>query len=226
MKLSYSSIISTVTSKNLRLQYTTIPSGGYYIYAWDGSQYYDSTIIDSSDITNFETNYKSSCNKKINPIETGTGWLKVRPRKASGDIQLKYIYFTSATSNNFDDAGDSDYTISINEAHTKTIIDFMPDYDYELAGGRLRALSSSIANNTISLNFIMAPDIPEAYSGNYYIITNKHIDDDEKFFVMNEEPKCMLYDPLVPQASKVRLEINHSVDEQISFEYNLKIYRI
>lgn len=201
----------------------------YHIYGYNGNIFYEcyiDSIDNASDVSEYESVYISNANQKVEPIEAATGWIKVRPRKASGDLQMKYIYFTTATDDDFDNDDDSDYTITINEAKTKTIIDFCPEYNYELSGGVLKALESDILSGTTKVNFIIAPDIPEQYGGNYYLISNKKITNDNKSFEMDDEPKLIKYDSQVATASKTRLELNHSVNRQINYEYNLKIYRV
>lgn len=79
MKLTYSDFINKCTCKDLKIQFDLIVSipKEYHLYAYDQQIYYETFINeedDSSDVTDFETNYQSTSNQCIvTPVEVSNG---------------------------------------------------------------------------------------------------------------------------------------------------------
>lgn len=227
LQYTYSEFMNIIGYKNIGhlLQYKTIKDG-YKIWAYDDSQYFYckiNTIDNTNDIIDFEENFKDDANKKLLSKESATNWLKVRSRKASGDIYLNWIYFTTGDENSFDNGGDGDYTILATS--TKTIIDFNPSYDYELEGGMIRTIGD-ITSNSIKASLVFAPDIPKEMGGSECPINNVKFDNEKKYYEMRTDVKLIKYRSDVPIANKARLELTHSVEDSINFEFCLYIFRI
>ena len=159
----------------------------------------------------------------VYPVETLTQWLKVRPRRLAGDLYLNFIYFTTTSTGNFDAGGDTNFSMSVNEAHTKTYIDFCPTFNYEAGGGSIKLLSG-LTSGYCKVKFIGAPDYPVEYGGSVEFVRNKRLGPDYVDYTNDDiDPKLMKYIAQYPGINKLRLEVTHEADAKINFEYYLMI---
>jgi len=224
---SYTDFINLVGFKNglNRLQFKEL-TNLYKIWFVDGTVesfcllYKD---FDSASINDFKTKYQSYSNQKIDPIETATGWMKIRSRKVSGDLKGKYVYFTTGDDQSLDADGDTHYSIAVTTG--KTIIDFMPNYNYEIAGGyvRINATAMEMEDNWVKAKFIMAPDIPVEYGGSWPFISNKKFNKYCLEYSREVDPKLMKYDAVNP-INKIRLELTYDTNPEVEVEIYLDIY--
>jgi len=155
------------------------------------------------------------------PIESLTSWLKVRPRKVAGDIYINFVYFTTTSTGGFDAGGDTHFSISVNQAHTQTFVDFCPDYTYEAGGGSVTILSST-STGECKAKFVGAPDYPVQYGGSIEFIRNKKLSlAFPVYAILDIDPKIFKYSAGTPGTNKLRLQIDHAANECISIEYYL-----
>lgn len=72
MKLDYTAFKSIITAKGLRWQHieNTEFKHSYYFYAYDQGALYESVTDNPDEISDFETNYKSSSNQNIQPVSS------------------------------------------------------------------------------------------------------------------------------------------------------------
>lgn len=172
--------------------------------------------VSKVDVTNTSLTAKLSY-----PIESGTSWLKVRPRRIAGDLYINFVYFTTTSTGSFDAGDDPHFSMSVSEDQTKTYIDFNPDYTYEAGGGGIIMLSST-STGECKVTFIGAPDYPPEYGGSIEFIRNKKLSMERKEYILNDiDPKSMRYSAGTPGTNKLRLQVEHAADEKISFEYYL-----
>jgi hypothetical protein len=229
MTAEYTTFINRCTSQELKIQAVYYKYGieeydAYSLKAFDGCYVLEIDVANipdnNAEYTDFVSHYLSLSNKKIIPFETVTGWLKVRSRKLSGDLQMNFIYFTTGILSSFDDGGVTEYSMLINEAKTLTCIDFSPAYDCELGGGGIRVISD-LSGKNLKVNFIAAPDIPSQYGGSFKFVGNKRFDSYRMEYQLDTDPKLIKYNAAIPTANKMRLEVTHGATDLIAIEYYL-----
>jgi hypothetical protein len=159
IEISWSEFKSQVNAKSLKIQYVT-SNDNYHIVAFDSlfKMYCILPIgVDNSDTTDFETNYKSSSNVKIEDIDAQGRQII---RTASGQsgwtyfahpIEFQTAKFGSLYGKNYSNSDRNDITIKfydVNNAEVtdsqyeadvvKTVVLFKPNYDYEMISGYIR----------------------------------------------------------------------------------------
>jgi len=112
--------------------------------------------------TDFETNFKSKCNIPEAPRT------RITTNQLGRKLHSRFITFMTSSKDNYDNTdwrdnpyGDLTYTmfdpegnVTLNDSECKeTWIDWMPDYDYEVAGGSL-FIPPELANRVISVDNI------------------------------------------------------------------------
>lgn len=185
---SWSSFKSLVTDKDLRPQYKET-NNSYDIHAIEGGFVWSITLLknDGDDVTDFEDNHKDIYNTSVSSLDLD-GALVVRQKaaKKGWHYAVTPIEFESArrstsvysrTSDGTDRDGvtlkvydDEDEEITedgVDYANlavaVKTVIDFEPEYDYEVIGGFIRSIND--ISSDIRLWIVAVPDIPEMYGG-------------------------------------------------------------
>lgn len=183
-KLEWSDYKSFVTTRGLSIQWLD-DSQFYYLYAIDGALQIecllDKNPSDSTDLDDFEDNYKTAANTNLAQLDTDGAQI-VRNKAAKKGwtfCSLPFEFETARLSDTLfsqDSAGNARsfitlkaYDVSNNEVTTpglagvnyasivKTVIDFEPPYDYEIIGGDIRTLTSIASDMRLWL--IAAPDI-------------------------------------------------------------------
>jgi len=246
--ITYTEFISICISKKLKIQYRELVDAirkTYSLFAYDGYKCYKCIIDEVADVSEFETIYKATSNQPIDPrdestgaglvtlnntsistrlnypVESLTSWVKVRPRKIAGDLYVNFVYFTTTSTGSFDAGNDSHFSMSLSSDHTKTYIDFCPDYTYEAGGGGAIILSS-ISTGECKVAFIGAPDYPPEYGGSVEFVRNKKLSLVRNECILNDiDPKLMRYSASTPGSNKLRLQVEHAANAKISFEYYL-----
>lgn len=180
--MSWTDFKSICNSKSLLMQIEA-ETGAYYLAAYDGPQKYATSIMKedpaNADQTDFETNYKSNTNKKLEPIDEDSATI-VRPKaaKAGWKAQFHSLRISTATTSGIvskkrdgSNTGFTTYVMKdVNGATTaveagcvETVITWEPDHDMELVGGQL--LQSGPPSTSIMLWVTAAAHIPAAYGG-------------------------------------------------------------
>ncbi len=224
---TYSDFISIVNSKGILLQYDQVeiasPVGyKYYLFAFDGSIKYQSTIYLQTEITDFETNYKSLSNKPLDIRESGTGITKVKPRPVEGTMAVVSVYCQLGNPETLDPAGNPHYRV-ITTTPGVTEIRFKPNYGYYITGGYLK-LRSDLNTSFVKCNFIFAPDFPPEYGGGWSFINNLKLDNSTREFKADVPPKYIKYYVGIDIASELSLKIFHDVNEHAEIEMRMDIY--
>jgi len=147
----------------------------YYIWLTfrDQKLYIPYLEKETDDVTEFEASYKSLCNIPEAPR------MRITTNKLGRKLHSRFITFMTSEQDNFDNTdwkevpyADLTYImLDINGAPTadnslckETYIDWMPDYDYEVAGGSLY-IPPVLGERTISIQSITA-------SGDYAVATS------------------------------------------------------
>jgi len=227
VKQSYTDFIALVTARELSGQYKYYLSGvnqdipSYYLFVYDGPQIYEEDIQDSDSVTHFETNYKSSWNKPIEKREPGTGLIQYKPRPVEATLYAQFIYFTTGVADSLDAPNDSWYIDVSTPGLTK--VGARPPYNYYIDGGGYQLIGNMDGNSRIK--FIMAPNIPEQYGGNVYLIQNKKIVRNDDSFVLEVPPKFVKYYPENPYANEIQIYIEHDEHSRMQIEFYARFYK-
>jgi hypothetical protein len=159
IEISWSEFKSRVNTKSLKIQYVT-SNENYHIVAFDSlfKMYCILPIgVDNSDTTDFETNYKSTANSKIEDVDSQgrqiiraaagqSGWtyfahpIEFQTAKFNSLYEKNYSASNrSACTIKFYDANNAEVTDSQYESNVvKTVVLFKPTYDYEMISGYIR----------------------------------------------------------------------------------------
>lgn len=248
MLLDWTSFKNLCTAKKLNMQYDEIASG-YDLFFYDDQHkvkcYLSKYPSDTTDLDDFENNYKSNCNKRIsNPKDTdGSSLQRTKITNTGWNYQLKGLEFTtsdldSTYSKDADDNDLGDISIKLYDSNgdeitteldepncVKTVVDWEPSYDYELIGGMFKVKQLIVSD--VRLWIIGVPDVPAQYGGNKLFASGVNLQ-----FVGLEEgvradgraSKLLLYDP-VYHTNKLRLILKHSAGYQVSMHMLLELFK-
>jgi hypothetical protein len=229
MLLTYTEFITISNYKTLRMQYKELTEAvrkTYYLYAYDWNEKYEVIIDDSSEVTNFETNYKNSTytNKPIITIENETGLWRVRNRDVEGTLAQSFVYCITGDEESLDSS--KYYTVSTSTGTSTgvTKVLFSPILGYYITGGGLKLLGNLTERNYIKVGVTFAPNFPQAYGGNWKFVINKKFTNDFREFEATVPSKFIKYYSYYPTASEVEFSIEHHIDERVELELHLKTY--
>lgn len=230
--MEYDDFINICEIKDLLIQSNfrqeTENSDKYYeLVAIDGNIRYEchlNSIDTSTGLADFESNYLSSSNNKISQrmrFETSSERQDVRIRQVHGDLRRTFVYATMSSTGSLDAMDEAEYSISCPES-THTFVDFHPSYNYALTGGSIKLLSTPTA--PIKVSFIIAPDIPAEYGGNWPIVQNKKLIEKGDTFTEKVDSKFFKYRPEAPTSNKTRVHIDHVEGENAEIEFCLEVF--
>jgi len=198
----------------------------------------------TDDISDFETNYKTSCNPARKDIDSsGKPFARMAVSDTGNSLQWlsfhatagKYGIFTCVESDNTTDfqgftykiydANDDEITSAANEANAvKSVITFHPQFDLEMMAASLRQIETP----TSDMNMFMVIDPDENIGSKYEMVTGGH---DLRFFpalttafVDGKAPKKMVYDP-VYNTNKMAFILYHPVNTEHDIMLQLEYFR-
>lgn len=247
VKCDWESLKEFVLARSLSIQYVDY-DGNYYLSAHDGNFSVSMVLSkeDSDNLTDFETNFKASGNSKIIPTDTdGSVLNRAKTTKTGWHYQPHCIEFqTSDLGSNYNkdsDGNDLGFTTlklynSSNEEITsqatadltcvKTVIDWMPNHDYEIIGGKY--FHASLPAQDLRLWVIGIPDIPSQYGGSVpfsqgginlrYVGTGNGLDTDGR------SSKFLPYHA-VNKTNKLRVILKHSAGFKHKGMFIWEIYK-
>lgn len=108
----------------------------------------------------------------------------------------------------------------------KTVIDFEPNFDFEIIGGSLRINSNPASD--IRLWIVGAPDIPVEFGGSKEFtsgINLKFLAPDSAFDIDGRVTKFLAYDP-VNHTGKMRFILKHPAGSTVNLQFVVHIYRL
>lgn len=108
----------------------------------------------------------------------------------------------------------------------KTVVDFEPQFDYEMIGGSLRINNNPATD--VRLWIVGAPDIPAIYGGSKEFasgINLKFMAPDSSFEVDGRVTKYISYSS-VNHSGKLRLILKHSPGTKINMQFIIHLYRL
>jgi hypothetical protein len=233
LETSWKALRDSVNAKGIssRLQWRE-NNGKYDITIFDGSMCMTASIPitkpRNADQYEFEKDFKSNSNKLLNPTDNGnspltrfkiteTGWNyqlhgfafeTCKPN--SDDLEdhegnsLDYVTVKCYKENGEECENDQDAAVNC----TKTIMDWMPNFDYEILGGILR--QQNLPTEDVKVWVIGVPDIPQQFGGSKMFVVNanlKFIGLEEGICVDGRAPKHLQYSP--HNTNKIRVIIKH-----------------
>jgi hypothetical protein len=219
------------------LNYVELPDC-YYLWLCFRSQKIFIPYLEknTTECTDFETNYKSKCNIK-EAVEA-----RIRTCRYGRKQHCRFITLITSSQGTFDntnyldeDYGDVTYTmidasrnVTTNNSEAKeTWIDWMPAYSYEIRGGSVFIPETLVGDlNLWEIHVVGAPDIPRAYGGSLEFLANPRIKwNRNSQIVCNSEldPADVTYYPGIP-ANKIRFIFKHPVGAQVEFQIHLNLY--
>jgi hypothetical protein len=202
-----------------------------------------------ADKADFETNYKSSGNQPLYQSDSdGAQIVRVKAAKKGWSFWALPIEVTTSmlganayckdsagndiggiTCKIYDGANAEITVAGILNANlnlcTKTVVDFEPNFDYEIIGGSLRINSNP--SQDIRLWIVGAPDIPAIYGGSKEFasgINLKFLGPDSEFEVDGRVTKFLSYNATT-HSGKIRLILKHPAGSQVNMQFTLHMYR-
>lgn len=211
----------------------------YYIWLCYRQQklYIPMLTKNTSDATDFETNFKLLCNIAQAPEA------RLSTCRYGRKLHSRYISFYTATTDGYNndnyldvDQGDvtyimidADRNVTTNESLCKeTWIDFEPQYSLEIAGGDICIPATLPGDQDAwALHVIGAPDYPVQYGGSVQFIANPKLKWAKGSTVTEDESLNPVNIDYVPEYhyTKIRWIIKHPLGEQAEFQIHMRIYR-
>jgi len=228
---TYTELKNLMTAKNLSIQnfiqYKLLSTDEYYIYFTEnGNRHYCiiNSTDNSSDVTDFETNYKTNANQAVAPRDS-EGKPKINTKLVKGTLFAMFVYFTIGDDQSLEICDHLSDFWSINTSTGTstgiTEVSFKPPWSYDLVGGGFSVIGTKAETDAV-LEFTMAPTIPSYATS--FIHNKKIIKDNEQFFV-EAPPKTIYYNPSYPGANECMLQISHGLSDSTKIELYLKIYK-
>lgn len=246
MVLDWAVLKSIATARSLSIQWIDLEDR-YWLGVYDGifqvhSYIHKTAESDATSLADFEANFKATGNKSFTDAN---GALMIRPKAAKAGWVFGVVPVEVTTSKldslySQDSAGNSRFGISVkfynasnaevtdpaNEATVvKTVIDFEPNYDYEIIGGMLQQKSKPTTNTRLWV--LAAPDIPANYGGSKEMIGGinlAYIDPTDKVQFDGRATKYMQYNA-TDHRSKLRAIVKHDAGVQHDIMITFELYR-
>ena len=243
MELPWSEFKTSLTS--LRTKYIDRDST-YFLFAYDGPFLITckiNQVNDASDKSDFETNYKASFNKVLNPTDSdGSPMSRMKMFKESVAVRFHFISFETAklsslyhkkpdgTDHSYCtykiyDVNDAEITLQANEGNAvKTIIDWEPpSINYEIIGGGF--YQNAVPSTNVYVWCVGVPDVAEGYGGSIPFASGanlKHMNSGQAFVIDGRVPKTMNYNATY-HTSKFRFVFKHDAGVQHAASIRLDI---
>ena len=248
IEISWSEFKTQIISKSLKIQYVS-SNDNYHIVAFDSlfKLYCILPIgVDHADTLDFEANYKSTSNLKIEDVDSeGRQVTRTAAGKAgwtyfahpiefeTSKIGSLYESLHSGSSRGFSsikfyNSSDVEVTSAENEADiVKTVILCKPSYDYELLSGTLQ----QIVSPSTDIRIWVIGGIIEF--GNSYVkefaggVNMRYFDSNESLKTDGRAAKYMKKDiPGVPyQANQLQIIVKHNAGVQHKLMLTLEYFR-
>lgn len=252
MLVSWQILKSFAVSRSLSVQWIDL-SESYYLKVFDGMFVIETEIFKSdpagADQVDFETNFKLTGNTNLTQLDSdGAGIVRMKAAKKGWSFWAIPVEITTSTltgslyckdSQNvdipgitckiYDNSNDEITTAGLAginlSACTKTVIDFEPQFDYEIIGGALRINSNPVVD--VRLWIVGAPDIPAIYGGSKEFasgINLKFLAPDSSFEIDGRVTKFLTYNPVTHQG-KMRIILKHPPGLQVNLQVTIHLYR-
>lgn len=220
----------------------------YYLYAQENNLQIECIInkspSDTTDLDDFETNYLDLCNPYRQKFDvSGKPYARFAIAKEGNVMQTISFTFSTSTSGslscykNDNSTSLGSYftytmykadgtTTSTNILCVRTVIDFMPTFDYELIGGALWSKSAPLT--TIKAWMTIAPGISSSLGGNHEIATGgfdiSYIGGDKNLSLDGKAPKELKYNSGAG-SNKIRGDFYHAAGTAHEIMIQLRYFK-
>lgn len=240
-KVEWAPFKSFVQARTLSIQFIEL-TDKYWMRANDGPFELECELLkspsDTTDLLDFENNFKALGNKKLDPRDSdGSALNRTKITTTGWHYQLHGIEFETSKLNSLysKKVDNTDYGFStikfykdvsgveteitggdLNQTFLdanciKTVIDWEPTHDLEMIGGTLKQKTSPTQD--VHLWVVGVPDVAEAYGGSKPFVVNidlAYIGLEEGVSVDGRAPKYMQYSATY-HTTKLRLIFRHAV---------------
>ncbi len=251
MQVQWSAFKSFVDSRFLSIQW--IDDGNFYILKAIDSAFtlecnIDKNPSDTTDLTDFETNYKAKGNQSFSDIDgiplsrlkaSKKGWsfwalpIEINTSTIGGSLYAKDVSGTDIPGMTCKIYNGSNAEITVPGlldvnlgTCVKTVLDFEPAFDYEMIGGAVRINSNPAVD--VRLWIIGAPDIPAMYGGSKEFASGvnlKFLAPDSSFEIDGRVTKYVTYNAGTHQG-KLRVILKHPAGLNLNLQFILHTYRL
>lgn len=251
MKSQWVDFKAFVNARYLSIQYIE-DANFYYLKALDSAFTLecdlDKNPTDTTDLTDFVTNYKAKGNQSFSDIDgipfsrlkaSKKGWsfwaipIELTTSTLGGSVYLKDNAGTDipgVTCKIYDGGNAEITTAGLLNANlntcVKTVLDFEPAFDYEMIGGALR-INSNPAQD-MRLWIVGAPDIPANMGGSKEFASGvnlKFMAPDSAFEIDGRVTKYVTYSAVTHQG-KLRVILKHSAGASVNMQFIIHTYRL
>lgn len=225
----------------------------YYLFAFDYPMAVACVLPmdNSSDQTDFETNFKPTANKKLKTTDTDgsdlsrfklapTGWTfqdhsfefttgtldSVYSKKCDGtDFNFCTLAFYEESTPGIETLISG---VNLNQGYldlhcTKTVIDWEPTHDYDVIGGELTALSATPLD--VRIWVMVVPDIPAIYGGSKELLVGgKNMKYCANYELDGKVAKHLVYNPTL-HTNKIRIIVRHAIGCKAPLEVCVDFYK-
>lgn len=251
-KVSWPEFKNFINTKETPFQY--FETTGYYrLIAFDGffsvQCELDKTPSDTTQLDDFETNYKPEANKNIWQYDSdGAAIVRQKAAKKGWTYGAVPVEFQTSRlsdtlySKTHDDVSRSWITMKAYNASdvevttpgianvnyatiVKTVIDFEPTYDYEIIGGFIRTIND--INQDIRLWIIAVPDVPAQYGGSKEMVGGLNLNymkPENIYFVDGRVTKLLAYNA-TNHTNKLRFILKYPAGAFESISINIELYK-
>lgn len=250
--VTWSELKDFFIDRGLFLQYIE-DSNIYHLYASDSyltlEHMMDKNPSDSTDLDDFEDNYKAAANTAISQIDTdGAHIVRLKAAKKGWTYSVVPIEFETSRRSNLlysklaDNTNRSGITLKVYDANdvevttdgllnanwatiTKTVIDFEPTYDYEVIGGYIRTLNDITMD--IRIWIVAVPDIDAGSGGSKEMIGGLNLNymkPENVFNVDGRVSKSLKYDATY-HTNKLRMILRYPAGTHEFICINLEHYK-
>lgn len=250
MKVEWAAFKAFVSARYLSIQYIE-DNKFYYMKALDSAFTLecelDKNPTDTTELTDFETNFKAKGNQSFSDIDgipfarlkaSKKGWnfwavpIEISTSTLGGSVYCKDAAGTDIagiTCKIYKADGSEITTAGLLDANlnqcVKTVLDFEPAFDYEMIGGALR-INSNPAQD-VRLWVIGAPDIPAIYGGSKEFASGvnlKFMAPDSSFEIDGRVTKYVTYSA-VTHSGKLRVILKHPAGANVNLQFIIHTYR-
>ena len=248
-KVNWSQLKSFVDSRSLNVQFLEFDNS-YWINAIDGqfslTCELDKSPSDTTDLDDFEANYKAIGNTVIEPTDTdGAKLNRTKITRSGWHYQCHGIEFTSSLLSSlhntdvadtdlgfgtikFYNSSDAELTtqVDIDNNCVKTVIDWEAQYDIDVIGGLIFQEAPPTSNVRIWVT--AAPDIPVASGGSVPFcqggVNAKLMGSGQIYDIDGKTAKTMPYTPGFG-TNKFRVTMRHNAGYRHEMMLVIKLYR-
>lgn len=233
-RLNWNNFKNFVNNRKLNIHERPLEDSNYLLEAHDGPvSRYCKIRNNTSDYTDYVDNYKTSANKTYTDSD-GATLSRTKATRSGWSYQLHSLEFTTAKNNsmhnesiNGNDLGyctftmynDQDVETTTNSEAVKTVVEWEPNYDYEIIGAKVT--QSTPPNDNVRVWVQAVPD----YAGPIFAEGGINLKLTSNIDVDGRAAKLLKNDNPVPGSGKFKIVCKHSAGFQHEIQLLLEIFK-